>query len=98
MAQAKPELIIHVGRQRDGLVFELEPLTRRWLQERYPEGQLLQQVFIGFDTTGGLDVLESAVWGQVVSMLTGLGLEALEALGGVRLYEPWSGNELKKVG
>jgi len=97
MSQPSPTLIVHVGRQRDGLVFELEPRTKARLKGKHPDSKLPTQVFVGFDTTGGLDELDEAVWHQVVVMLTGLSKEELEAAGGASLYEPWSGTELRNV-
>jgi hypothetical protein len=90
-------LEIHVGRQRDGWVFALDPLSRKAIQDRYPSSCRRRSVFIGSESReeflnepGELAVLAE----QVLVILTGLAIEKLAPFGSFRVVDPVSGEEL----
>jgi hypothetical protein len=81
-------LVIYVGRQHDGAVYELGPLSEIRMEDNYPHVQRLPDVMLGYEQKQDFERLHGPLWGQVALMLTGLTPEQVNNLGGVRLYEP----------
>jgi len=88
---------VEVGRQGDGWVFGLEPLTRMALQARYPGSCRHHRVFISSETEDEFlhmgDGLRDLVR-QVLFILTGLSAEQMESFGGFNLVDPVEQKEL----
>jgi len=90
-------LQINVGRQADGWVFALEPLTRKALETRFPGSCRRHSVFISSQTRdnfvanpGELEELTS----HVLLILTGLRTEQLKTFGNVRVVDPVENQDL----
>jgi hypothetical protein len=90
-------LEIDVGQQPDGWVFELEPLTWRALQVKFPESCRRSTVLIGSQARDNFSASEDELRGlgkQVLFILTGLSPEQLRPFGSFRLVDPVTGKEL----
>ena len=85
-----PESAIEIiaNPQSDGCNFELHPLSKRKLRERYPQISAAPSVFIGFDTRDHFESIHGKMWNQVVSLLTGITSKRLKGLGGVYVFDP----------
>lgn len=82
------KLRILVGRDAAGAVYELDPLSESRVQEAFPEAQGLPQVILGYRHEGEFQTLHGPHWPVVGTLLTGLTLEQIRQLGGMRLYSP----------
>ncbi len=89
-------LQIDIGRQSDGCVYMLHPLTRRALEQRFPGVHRIPDVFVGYDTKADFEAMHGPLWKQIATILTGLTWEQIEEMGGVTLYDPRA-SELLKV-
>ncbi|MEL6347477.1 MAG: hypothetical protein AAFV53_30455 [Myxococcota bacterium] len=81
-------ILIYIGRQQDGCVYQLHPSSLRRVRAEHPSAKPASQVFIRFDSDGSFEDLHGPLWAQIAGMLTGLNAKQLEAMGGVELYEP----------
>jgi hypothetical protein len=91
-------LIIKLGRQLDGFVFQLDPRSRKWLEENFPGSGRPGRLFVGYDTKSDFDILNGDLLEQVAQLLTGLDKESLRRVGRVRLYDPAAHEFLRDVG
>lgn len=87
-------LIIHVGVQRDGYIFELRPTSRDWLETHYPDRYRVADLFLGFDKKQEIEQLPESTWDHIAQLLTGLSLEETNQLGGFTVYNPLLGREV----
>ena len=84
---SKP-IIIHVGRQHDGGVYDLDPLSLRRIRENFPMANVIPGILIGYQKEDDFIRVHGPLWSQMVAMLTGLNNDQISMLGGVRLYDP----------
>jgi hypothetical protein len=82
------QIIVEVGKQRDGATFQLSPRTRLLLGDLAPTGLLASSVFLAFDTRKAFSDPQAPWWEHVVLLLTGLSSEQLHRLGGFRFVDP----------
>jgi hypothetical protein len=82
------QIIVEVGKQRDGATFQLSPRTRVQLRNLVPEGAPAFSVFLTFDTRKAFSDPQAPWWEHVVLLLTGLSAEQLRRLGGFRFVDP----------
>lgn len=80
-------IVIHVGRSSDGCAYDLSPASRARLRG-VPGAHPTKRVFIAFETQADYEEHHGPIEWQVAQLLTGLGRDRLEALGGVELYDP----------
>ncbi|HRI64734.1 MAG TPA: hypothetical protein PK156_10845 [Polyangium sp.] len=90
-------ILINIGKQGDGCVYELHPLSRRDLKAKYPDVRPAPSVFIGYNTRDEFESLHGPMWSQVAQMLTGLGPSQIRKLGGAQIYDPVAEREIAKV-
>jgi hypothetical protein len=81
-------LVINVGRYSDGCAYELDPLSRRRVNESFPQARQVHRVFIGYDKEEDFEPVHGPHWPQVGAILTGLRLDQISRLGGLRVYDP----------
>jgi hypothetical protein len=79
---------IAVGRQADGGAYELDPLSRKLIERRFPGLEPPRQVFLAYPKREDFKRVHGPLWRHVALMLTGLTDEQLEELGGFRIYDP----------
>lgn len=82
------QIIVEVGKQRDGATFQLSPRTRVLLRDLDPEGAPASSVFLTFDTRKAFSNPQVPWWKHVVLLLTGFSPEQLHRLGGFRFVDP----------
>ena len=87
-------IIVHVGRQRDGYVFGLRPRSRVWLEEKYPEKERVASVFFGLDEMRDIQQIPEVLWAQVLHLLNGISPDELNASGGFSVYDPSTKEEI----
>ena len=92
--QEQVPIIIHIGVQRDGYVFELRPTSRDWLEENYPDKYRVTDLFIGFDKSQDIEQIPESIWDHISQLLTGLTLEEINHIGGFTVYNPRLGQEV----
>jgi hypothetical protein len=85
---------VSVGRQGDGWVFALEPLTKAAIERRFPGSCRLTSVFVGVQPSD--DLLDeparlSRLFQHVLEMLTELGPDELAQLGEIKAIDPVDG-------
>jgi hypothetical protein len=85
---------VSVGRQGDGWVFALEPLTKAAIEERFPGSCRLRSVFVGFPSSD--DLLDrhdrlARLFQHVLQMLTDLEPGDLAELGEIKAIDPVDG-------
>ncbi len=90
-------ILIYIGKQGDGCVYELHPRSRRDLKDKYPDVRPAPSVFIGYNTRDEFESLHGPMWPQVAQMLTGLVPSQIRKLGGARIYDPVAEREIAKV-
>ena len=91
MAVREGPLIIKIGLQGDGCVYQMHPLSEIWLKEAHPRTHVLPTVLIGYAKRDDFERVQASMWPQIAQMITGLDMEKLRALGGVELYNPEDG-------
>lgn len=83
-----------MGLQSDGGVYELDPLSRRLIERRFPGLEPPYQMFVGYPkrihhiTREEFERVQGSLWRQIALMITGLTDEQMEELGGFRIYDP----------
>ncbi len=92
--EPQPRLIINVNKQRDGYIFDLRPRSRVWLETNYPDRERVSSVFIGADRKSQFEQFSDSILRQVLNLITGLSLEELNSVGGFRLINPVTDEEL----
>lgn len=90
-------ILINIGRQSDGCTYQLHPRSSDEIRSRFPRARPVPSVFIGYETQAEFEELHGPIWRQVALMLTGLSWEQIEAMGGVRLYDPVAEQEVGLV-
>ena len=65
-------IVIDMGKQLGGYTFRLNPLSRRWLQKQYPTTTPVSSVFISFDSRDKMGNIQSLMWPQILTLLTGI--------------------------
>lgn len=90
----QPTIIINIGIQFDGYVFQLQPKSKKWLKENYPDVQTVSSIFIGFEKMKDAEQIHGKIWEQISMLLTGLSIEQLNKLGGFSVYSPSSRKEV----
>jgi hypothetical protein len=86
----EPEpLFVWVERDRDGITFGLDPLSREHLRAALPKtAHLRPLVFIARENKDDFETLEPSLLAQVIDLLTGLGAEQARQFGGVLFISP----------
>lgn len=79
-----------IGRQGDGCVYQLDPLSKRRLKAAHPRTHVVPAVLIGYDPDkrDQFEARQAAMWPQIAEILTGVSLDKLRAFGGVVLEDP----------
>ena len=90
-------ILINIGQQSDGCVYELHRHSRRDLRTKFPSARAAPSVFIGYNTRDEFESLHGPMWLQVAQMLTGLGPSQIKKLGGAQIYDPVAKREIAKV-
>lgn len=89
-----PPVTLFVVHKDNGIVCRLEEEDRKRIKATFPNVNVLPSITIN---GANLDALEQAVldpWGQIATLLTGLGEEQLSQLGGARIVEQQTGKVL----
>lgn len=87
----EPEpLIVWVDRDRDGITFGVDPLTREKLRAALPKmAHLWPLVYIARETMDDFETLEPSLLAKVIDLLTGLDAEQARQLGGVLFIDAY---------
>ena len=80
-------LLIRVGLNAGGSTYALDPLSEDRVREAFPEVRGLPKVFFGYNTPGEFDTLHRPLWPQAAQLLTGLAMEQIEQLGGLKFSD-----------
>jgi hypothetical protein len=85
--QTKGPLIMRVHLEANGSTYALDMLSEDWVKERFPEARGLPLVFLGWDEEEEFETLHGPLWPLVAMLLTGLTMEQIGPMGGVRLED-----------
>jgi hypothetical protein len=85
---AQDALLVVVGIQHDGGVYQLDPLSERRIEEAFPGANILPVVVLGHRNESEFERTHRRHWEDVAKLLTGLTPEQITQLGGVRIYDP----------
>lgn len=88
MKKLADPLVIYVGRQTDGCVYQLPPSSRTRIENKFPHAHVAPSLFIGWKTETDIKRATSSHWRQIVIILTGLTDDQVAQLGGVRICDP----------
>lgn len=86
---------ISVGRQGDGGVYELHPLSEMKLMREHPDVRRVPSVFVGYRSKDEFESLHGPLWPQIAMMLTGLSWEQLQQMGGVTIEDVVNGRDIE---
>src|SRR5262249_39752777 len=81
-------LIINVGWQGDGGVYQLDLDSEERIRGTFPEANIIKDMLVGYDEKGDFERFHRPHWQQFALMLTGLMPEQIGQLGGIRIYDP----------
>jgi hypothetical protein len=81
-------LLIRVNLAVNGSIYELDPLSKRRIEKEFPEAQGLPSVFFGYASKDEFESRHGRLWELAGTLLTGLTLEQIGQLGGMRIYYP----------
>lgn len=80
---------IRVGRQENGVTYELAPKSRALLQDRFSNDiPPASRVFVSYETKTSFETLHGPVWKHVAGILTGLSPEQIEDIDEVIFEDP----------
>lgn len=82
----RPQFTILAGKQSDGVTYQLHPATLKQLHDLFPHVTQAPSVFVGYETKSDFERVHGAMWNQIVTMLTGVGLERLKPHGSVQVH------------
>src|SRR4051794_34894505 len=80
-------IIINMGWDNNGCAYELDPLSEGMVKERFAPDRMLPLVFLGYDREEDFECLHVPHLQLVGTLLTGLTLEQIGQLGGMRVYD-----------
>ena len=80
-------LLVRVGLAAGGSVYALDPLSEDRVREAFPEARGLPKVFFGYNSPEEFEALHRPLWPLAGTLLTGLTLEQIGQLGGLRFHE-----------
>src|SRR5262249_14996685 len=81
-------VLIYMGWDNNGCVYELHPRSEDMVKERFAPDRMLPLVFLGYEKEEDFERLHVPHLQLVGTLLTGLTLEQIAQLGGLRLYDP----------
>lgn len=87
------KLNISIKFEPNGATYGLDPLSEDRVRERFPEAQGLPLVFFGYDKEAECEQRHGPLWPLVGTLLTGLTLEQIKELGGLRIIS-WYRNRV----
>jgi hypothetical protein len=80
---------VRVGRQENGITYELAPKSREILEEHFSNDiPPASSVFVSHETKASFEALHGPVWKHVVGILSGLPPEQLEEIDEVLFEDP----------
>lgn len=88
------KIVIEVGKQMDGATFRLSPKTRVFLSSRFKNLRPPTSVFVSNETASDFEHYYGPLREQLVMILTGLGENDLQEIGGVEFVAPVDGKVL----
>ena len=80
-------LLVRVGLNAGGSTYALDPLSEDRVREVFPEVRGLPKVFFGYNTPGEFETLHRPLWLQAAQLLTGLTMEQIKQLGGLKFSD-----------
>ncbi len=94
----EPKIIINVGVQWDGYVFQLTPTTRVWIEENFPDRERVKSLFVGFERRQQPSwKVTNTMWDNMWQLLTGLSSEEILQIGGLVARNPISKEEIYRL-
>lgn len=91
-------LIIESTSQGNGWTFRLSPETRVALERRFGRAGVGSSLFLGTDARPSYRELHPPLWDHIAVLLTGIGLDELEEVGGYRVVDVRSGKVVSSRG
>jgi hypothetical protein len=85
---ASSDVIVTVGLQAEGATYSLHPQSAARIREAFPGVPSAPVVYLGYTTKGDFEQVHGPLWPQVLTLLTGVGLDRLRQLGRVILWRP----------
>jgi hypothetical protein len=86
--QTKGPLIMRVHLGANGSTYSLDVLSEDWVKRRFPEARGLPLVFFGWEKEEEFERLHGPLWPLAATLLTGLTMEQIGQMGGIRLENP----------
>jgi hypothetical protein len=80
-------LVIRVGWDWEGAVYVLHPWTKRRVQQAFPQARMIPKVFLAYEKKEDFETLHGPYLQIVGAMLTGLTVDQIAQLGGLRIIE-----------
>lgn len=97
MAPADP-IVIYRSSNRDGATFALEPRSLDRLRAAFGSAvHARDRIFLAHETRADQEQVQGSIASQIVMLLTGLGEDRLQALGGVVFRDPVSERDLPRT-
>ena len=84
---ASKGLLVYMGIQHDGTVYELDTRSKERISKAYPEARQLPDIMLGHKRVEEFERLHPPLWERMVQMLTGLTKGQIARLGGVRIFD-----------
>jgi hypothetical protein len=82
-------IVVAVGKQMNGAVFQLHPKTKAMLEAKVPGwSPASNSVFLAFKWPWDFGRIQGPMWAQVVMLLTGFSEDQLQDLGGFTFMLP----------
>lgn len=88
------KLLVDVGQQGNGCVFELYPIIPAKFKDKLVDHQKFSGVYLSYDRSENPEQLVGAMSQQIITLLTGLPEPTIEELGGFAFRNPATGEEI----
>ena len=85
---ASSDVVITVAFEHEGATYSLHPRSAARIREAFPGVPSAPAVYLGYAMKGGFEQVHGPLWPQVLTLLTGVGLDRLRQLGRVILWSP----------
>jgi len=81
-------LLVRVSLEAGGSAYALDPLSKSRVRDTFPEAHILPGLFFGYEQEEEFESLHRPLWPKAAQLLTGLTVEQIEQLGGIKFYNP----------
>ena len=86
-----------VKRDSDGYTFSLPAKSKELILSKFPNSRPVRNIFVGYEVKSDFETLHGKIQSYIIPALTDLTAANIEQLGGLKLIDAATGNEIGKI-